>query len=416
MTATEKVSAICLAAKKASPALAAADGKTRNAILTEFSEELRRSADTILAANERDMTSAEENGTRANMLDRLRLTPERISSVADGIASVASLPDPIGCGTVITTPGGLEIRRIRVPLGVVAAIFEARPNVSADIAALCIKSGNAAVLRGGREALCSNEAIIAAAHRALAGFGFAEESVSLISDTGRECADALMNMRGLVDLLIPRGSKGLIKAVTENSRVPVIETGAGNCHIYLHKDARLDYAVNITVNARVSRPSVCNSAESLLVHEGGAERLLPQVAEALRKNGVELRCCPRALRYIPFGVPATEEDYAAEYNDLIMSVKIVDSLDEAVAHINRYGTGHSDAIITQSREAASAFTAGVDSAAVYVNASTRFTDGGEFGLGAEVGISTQKLHARGPMGLAALTTEKFIVEGSGQIR
>lgn len=416
MTATEKVSAICTAAGAAAPALAAADGKTRNNLLLEFSAELRRSESDILAANALDMTVAEENGTRVAMLDRLRLTPERIWAIADGIDSVAALPDPIGCGTVTTTPGGLVIRRIRVPLGVVAAIYEARPNVSADIAALCIKSGNAAVLRGGREAAHSNEAITAAAGRALEKCGFDPAAVSLISDTGRECADALMNMRGLIDLLIPRGSARLIKAVTEKARVPVIETGAGNCHVYLHSDADLDMAVNITVNARVSRPSVCNSAESLLVHADGAARLLPPVAAALREKGVELRCCERAMEYVPFGVPATEEDFGTEYNDLIMSVKIVDSLDDAVRHINHYGTGHSDAIITESRAAAAVFTAGVDSAAVYVNASTRFTDGGEFGFGAEVGISTQKLHARGPMGLAALTTEKYIVEGSGQVR
>ena len=416
MTATEKVSAICLAAKNAAPAIAAADGKTRNALLLEFAAELRRSESEILAANEKDMTAAEENGVRSVMLDRLRLTPERIASIADGIDSVASLPDPIGCGTVNTTPGGLVIRRVRVPLGVIAAIFEARPNVSADIAALCIKSGNAAVLRGGKEAFHSNEAITAAAGRALAKCGFQPAAVSLISDTGRECADALMNMRGLIDLLIPRGSARLIKAVTDKARVPVIETGAGNCHVYLHSDADLDMAVNITVNARVSRPSVCNSAESLLVHADGVARLLPTVAAALHDKGVELRCCERTMEYVPFGIPASEEDYGTEYNDLIMSVKIVDSLAEAVSHINRYGTGHSDAIITESRQAASAFTAGVDSAAVYVNASTRFTDGGEFGFGAEVGISTQKLHARGPMGLAALTTEKYIIEGNGQVR
>lgn len=410
------VRALCDAARAAAPALANSRTEVRNRVLLEFARLLRENSADVLAANERDLASAEENGVRPAMLDRLRLTPERIEGIARGAEDVAALPDPIGSGDCWTRPNGLVLRRVRVPLGVIGVIFEARPNVSADVAALCIKSGNAAVLRGGREAIFSNRAIIALVCEALERCGLSPDAVCLIGDTTRTSSEALMQMRGGIDLLVPRGGKGLIRAVVENALVPVIETGAGNCHIYVHRDADPDMALRIAVNAKTSRPAVCNACETLLVHADAAPVFLPRLAEAMQAAHCEIRGCARTRLLLPDVAAATDDDWATEYDDLILAVKIVDSLDEAIDHINRYGTRHSEAIVTNDLAAAERFQANVDAAAVYVNASTRFTDGGEFGFGAELGISTQKLHARGPMGPDAMTTVKYLVNGCGQIR
>ncbi len=411
----DQVKALCQHAKSAAPALASAAGEIRNNVLASFAALLRQNQQRILLANEADMTAARESGLSDAMMDRLLLTPARLEDIAAAMEALVMQEDPIGLGTVRTRPNGMEIKRIRVPLGVVGVIFESRPNVSADIAGLCIKSGNAAVLRGGKEAIRSNTAIVEIVREALSAHGLPADCVSLIPFTDRAGAQALMEMRGLVDVLIPRGGKGLIQNVVENAKVPVIETGAGNCHLYIHRDADADMAVSIAINAKTSRPSVCNAIETILVHQDMADLILPRLQEALESRGVELRCCPRTLAVIG-GKAAKEADWATEYDDLIAAVKIVDSLEEAVAHINRYSTGHSETIVTKNTAAASYFTGAVDSACVYVNVSTRFTDGGCFGLGAEVGIATQKLHARGPLGLAALTTEKYIITGDGQIR
>ncbi len=411
----DQVRALCQRAKAAAPTLAGATGETRNNVLATFAALLRQNKEKILSANEADMAAARESGLSAAMMDRLLLTPARLEEIACAMEALVMQEDPIGLGTVRTRPNGMEIKRIRVPLGVVGVIFESRPNVSADIAGLCIKSGNAAVLRGGKEAIRSNMAIVEVVRAALTARGLPADCVSLIPFVDRTGAQALMEMRGLVDVLIPRGGKGLIQNVVENARVPVIETGAGNCHLYIHGDADVDMATSIAVNAKTSRPSVCNAIETILIHQDIAGTILPQLQEALEGRGVELRCCPRTLAVIK-GEPAKETDWATEYDDLIVAVKIVDSLEEAVDHINRYSTGHSETIVTRDTAAASYFTRAVDSACVYVNVSTRFTDGGCFGLGAEVGIATQKLHARGPLGLAALTTEKYIISGDGQIR
>ncbi len=411
----DQVKALCQGAKFAAPALAGATGEVRNNVLAAFAALLRQNAEKILTANEADMAAARESGLSAAMMDRLLLTPARLEDIACAMEALVMQEDPIGLGTVRTRPNGMEIKRVRVPLGVVGVIFESRPNVSADIAGLCIKSGNAAVLRGGKEAIRSNTAIVETARAALTGQGLPADCVSLIPFTDRAGAQALMDMRGLVDVLIPRGGKGLIQNVVENAKVPVIETGAGNCHLYIHRDADMDMAVSIAVNAKTSRPSVCNAIETILVHQDIAPAVLPRLQQALESRGVELRCCPRTLAIIK-GAAAGESDWTTEYDDLIVAVKIVDFLEEAVAHINRYSTGHSETIVTRDTAAASYFTGAIDSACVYVNVSTRFTDGGCFGLGAEVGIATQKLHARGPLGLAALTTEKYIISGNGQIR
>ena len=354
--------------------------------------------------------------SRENMIDRLTLTPERIRGIADGINSLIGLEDPVGKGIEYTVPSGLVIRKEKVPLGVIGAIFEARPNVSADIASICIKSGNACVLKGGREAIRTNTVITDLARSALEENGLPADCVIFIEETSRECVEAMKLMRGKIDLLIPRGSKRLIEAVLDNSKVPVIETGAGNCHIYVHSDADIGMAVRITVNAKVSRPSVCNAAESLLVDRDIAGTFLPALDKEFKKYGVELRGCRETKKILPDCTDATEEDYYTEYNDLIMSCKIVGGVGEAVDHISRYSTGHSEAIVTEDQRAAEYFLDRVDSAAVYWNASTRFTDGGEFGLGAEIGISTGKLHVRGPMGLDAMTTDKYVIRGNGQIR
>ena len=407
---------LCMRAKAHSATLARARTEVKNQALCTFARLLRENVDEILAANEKDLANAKENGVKDTMLDRLRLTDARIEGMAKGAEDIARLDDPVGKGDCWTRPNGLTIRRVRVPMGVVGVIFEARPNVAADVAALCIKSGNAVVLRGGKEAIQSNRAIVALERRALAESRLAAEAVQLIENTTRASSEALMQMRGLIDVLVPRGGKGLIRAVVDNARVPVIETGAGNCHLYIHADADLSMALDIAVNAKISRPSVCNACETILVNEAVAEKFLPMLKEAMDAHHCEIRGCERTREILPDVTPATEEDWDTEYNDLILAVRVVDTLDEARIHINRYGTGHSETIVTNDLSAAEYFQSAVDAAAVYVNASTRFTDGGEFGFGAELGISTQKLHARGPMGLTALTTEKYLVNGNGQVR
>jgi glutamate-5-semialdehyde dehydrogenase len=347
----------------------------------------------------------------------LTLNEKRIASMAEGIRQVAALPDPVG--EIVEgwkRPNGLEILKVRVPLGVVAIIYESRPNVTADAAALCLKSGNAVILRGGSEAFRSNQAITASLVRAMEGAGLPAECVQMVQTTDREAATHLMRLNGLVDCIIPRGGAGLIQTVMQTATVPVIETGVGNCHTYIHEDADLQMASEVAFNAKVQRPSVCNAMETLLVHSAVAAEFLPAFAERLKAAGVEIRGCERTRQLVPWALEATEEDWYTEYLALILAVKVVDSLDEAIAHINHYGSRHSEAIITRSLDAARRFAREVDAACVYVNASTRFTDGFEFGFGAEVGISTQKLHARGPMGLRELTTTKFVVYGDGQVR
>lgn len=404
-------------AKAASRKLAVLPAALKNEALLRMASLLEKRAEPVLAANEEDLKEARENGIKAAFLDRLLLTPERIKGMADSLRATAALPDPIGEGDFATVrPNGLELRRVRVPLGVIAIIYEARPNVTAEAAGLCLKSGNAVILRGGKEALKSNRAVMDILREAAYGAGVPEGSLGFIDFTDREAVDALLQARGLIDVVIPRGGAGLIKKVVENSAVPVIETGSGICHTFVDRSADFDMAVNIIVNAKTSRPSVCNAMETLLIHEAAARDFLPVVAKALREKGVQLRGCEKCLAILPTMDTATEADWATEYDDLILSVKIVADVDEAIDHINRYNTGHSETIVTNDLINAHRFQAEVDAAAVYVNASTRFTDGFEFGFGAEIGISTQKLHARGPMGLRELTSEKYLIYGSGQIR
>ena len=411
----ESVREICEKAKKASVNVRCADGSVRDKFLSEFAFLLLHKKDELISANAKDVEEAEKSGLSRAMLDRLTLTEARLEALSEGVKKLCTLSDPLGGGEVFKRPNGMEIKKIKVPLGVVGVIFEARPNVCADIAALCIKSGNCAVLRGGKECINTNLAIEALAKNALGSAGLPEDSVQVIPFTQREGANALMQMRGYVDVLIPRGGKGLIKSVTESSKVPVIETGAGNCHIYVHSDADTDKALSIIENAKVSRPSVCNAIETVLVSRDIADDFLPRLKDVFDRSFVEIRGCEKTRAIIDCA-QAGNEDWETEYNDLICAVGVVDSEEAAIAHINRYSTAHSEAIITESRSAAEMFTSLVDSACVYVNASTRFTDGGEFGFGAEVGISTQKLHARGPMGLSALTTDKYVISGNGQIR
>ncbi len=412
---TEYVRELCSGAKAASASLSALSGKAKNELLCDIADALVACADRIEAANAADIENAQANKIKTAMIDRLRFGRERIEAAAEAVRHVASLSDPIGEGSRTVRPNGLVIEHIRVPVGCVGMIYEARPNVTVDAAVLCLKTGNSAVLRGGKEAINTNRATVAIIKEVLEKRGVDARAVSLIESTERESSVALMNMRGLIDVLIPRGSSALIKAVTENATVPCIETGAGNCHIYVHRDADIDMAIDIILNAKLSRPSVCNAAESLVVHSDIAEEFLPRFYESI-KDKCTLRGCERTRRIIGGIEAASDEDFYTEYNDYIMSVIILDSLDEAVSHINSHSTGHSEAIITRSLADAEYFQSAVDSACVYVNASTRFTDGGEFGLGAEIGISTQKLHARGPMGLHALTSEKFLICGNGQTR
>ena len=385
--------------------------------LVFIAAELEKNAAEILGANEKDVKNAEERGVKASLIDRLRLSERRIEDIAEGLRQVAELPSPLG--EVVYSyrkENGLEIEEKRVPFGVIGIIFESRPNVAADAFGLCFKTANAVILRGGADAICSNIAIVGAIRRALAKCGADENAVQLIEDTSRETARDFMRLDKYVDLLIPRGGAGLIRTVTENSSVPVIETGTGNCHVYIDESADAKMAADIVYNAKTQRYGVCNACESIVVHEKAAARVLPAVAARLKEKNVEIRADERARKVLADCKAASEEDYGTEYLDAIVSVKTVDSLEEAIAHINRYNTGHSEAIVTESAENARRFMDGVDAAAVYWNASTRFTDGFEFGLGAEIGISTQKLHARGPMGLKALTTTKFYCKGTGQTR
>ncbi len=416
MTVREEVKALCDNAAAAAAQLALADTEKKNAVLLRIADTLTESTETILSANAKDLENAKDNGVSSAMLDRLKLTQARIEAICASVRDIAALDDPVGKGESWTRPSGLEIRRVRVPLGVVGMIYEARPNVTVDSAVLCLKTGNAVVLRGGKEAINTNVAMVEAIKTALSACGLDPHGVELITNTDRESAQALMTMRGSIDVLIPRGGKGLIKSVTENATVPVIETGAGNCHLYVDDSADIDMALSIATNAKCSRPSVCNAVETVLVHAGVAAKFLPAFAEQMAKYSVEIRGCAKTCVLVNTAIPATEEDYYTEYNDYIVAVRVVDTLADAIAHINKYSTAHSEAIVTSSEEHAEKFQREVNSAAVYVNASTRFTDGGEFGFGAEIGISTQKLHVRGPMGLTALTTEKYLIRGNGSVR
>ncbi len=411
----EKVSDICQRTKAAYPSICSASTKTKNDVLLTLAEKLKANHKAILEANSEDVAHAAENGVPATMIDRLTLTDTRIDSLCSSLLDVVKLEDPCGSGSCIQRPQGISIRHVRVPIGVIGMIYEARPNVTVDAASLCIKTGNACILKGGKESLKTNIVLAKLIKEALAENGIDPDSCNLIDIPEREATDALMTMKDYVDLLIPRGGKGLIRNVKENAKMPIIETGAGNCHIYVDESADLNDSVAVTINAKCQRPSVCNAAETLLVHSSLAEEFLPLFAAAGKPWDLEIRGCERTVAILGCAA-ATEEDYDTEYNDYIMSVKVVDSLDEAISHINRYSTHHSEAIMTNSVQNAEKFTTLIDSAAVYVNASTRFTDGGEFGLGAEIGISTQKLHARGPMGLLALTSEKYIVTGNGTVR
>lgn len=404
-------------AKAASRKLAVLPTALKNSALLKMASLLEKRAELVLAANEEDLKEARDNGVKASFLDRLLLTPERIKGMADGLRAMAALPDPVGEGDFATVrPNGLELRRVRVPLGVIAIIYEARPNVTAEAAGLCLKSGNAVLLRGGKEALKSNRAIMDILREAAYGTGVPEGALGFIDFMDRGAVDAMLQANGLIDVVIPRGGAGLIKKVVENSAVPVIETGAGICHTFVDSSADFDMAVNIIVNAKTSRPSVCNAMETLLVHEALAKAFLPVVSKALWEKGVQLRGCEKCRAIVPDMEIVTQADWAIEYDDLILSIKVVKDAAEAIDHINRYNTGHSESIITNDLANAHRFQAEVDAAAVYVNASTRFTDGFEFGFGAEIGISTQKLHARGPMGLRELTSEKYLIYGNGQIR
>ena len=407
-----------LAAKNASRVLSIAGTAKKNAALEAIASALEAGQEEILAANLEDMTAAKAAGMRPSLQDRLALDGSRIAGIVDGVRQVAALPDPIGETTKMSTrPNGLVIGKRRVPLGVIGIIYEARPNVTVDAAALCLKSGNAVILRGGKEAFHSNQAFVSIMRDALESAGLPRDCVALVTDTTRQSATELMNLTEYLDVLIPRGGAGLIKNVVEHAKVPVIQTGVGVCHVYVHGEADLDMAARIIHNAKTSRPSVCNAAECLLVDRAVARDFLPMAWQLLQTKNVELRGCPETRAILgDFVVPASEEDWDTEFGDYILAVKVVGGFDEAVEFIHAHGTGHSEAIVTNNYFAAQQFLDQVDAAAVYVNASTRFTDGNEFGLGAEIGISTQKMHARGPMGLEELTSSKFVIYGTGQIR
>lgn len=404
-------------AKTASRVLMTAGTSAKNNALLKIADALVQNTDSILSANEKDLAAGRASGMAESLLDRLALSAERIAGMAQGVREVADLPDPIGTvQSEITRPNGLTIQRVSVPLGVIAVIFEARPNVTSDAAALCLKAGSACLLRGGKEAIHSNTAIAEIMRNALRETEFPADCIQLVEDTSRESATALMRLSDYVDVLIPRGSARLIRSVVENATVPVIETGAGNCHVYIDRDANTDMAAEIVYNAKTSRVSVCNSAESLVVHADIAAKALPKIAARLSEKGVLLYGDERAKAILPDISPASEDDWGREYLDYKMSVRVVDSVEKAIDHITRYSTGHSECIVTDNPKTAEKFLNEVDSAAVYHNASTRFTDGGEFGFGAEIGISTQKLHARGPLGLPQLTSVKYKIFGNGQIR
>ena len=405
-------------AVKVKKILAVADTGKKNAALAEISRALIENSDKIIEANQKDLTAARENGMSVSMQDRLMLNEDRIKGIASAVDELIKLEDPIGKvdnGSV--RPNGMRITKIRVPMGVIGMIYESRPNVTADAATLCLKTGNAVILRGGKEAYNSNKCICEIMRDAVEKAGFPKDIIQFVDDTTREVTTELMKCDKYLDLLIPRGGAGLIKAVTKNATVPVIETGTGNCHLYVDESADIEMAVNITDNAKTQRPSVCNAIETLLVHKNIAEKFLPAVKKKLDEHNVEIRGCAETKRILgDCVVPATEEDYATEFGDYIIAVRVVDDISQAIEHIAEYSTGHSECIVTNDLSNANKFKSEVDSACVYVNASTRFTDGGMFGFGAEIGISTQKLHARGPMGLYEITTNKYLIDGNGQVR
>lgn len=407
-----------LKAKNAEPAIVSASTLQKNNALSAISKALIENKNLIMAENAKDLQKAKENGMSESMQDRLKLDEKRIEGMAKGVNELIALNDPIG--QIIdgfTRPNGLRISKVRVPLGVIGIIFESRPNVTVDAAALCLKAGNAVILKGGKEAINSNKCLGNIMRKAIEETGLPADIIQVVENTSRETTNELMKLNKYLDVLIPRGSAGLIQAVVNNATVPVIETGTGNCHVYVDSSADLDMAVNITDNGKTQRPSVCNAVESLLVHKDCAEKLLPMIAERFKSHNVKIYGCDRTIAILGNSVEkATDNEYATEFLDYVISVKVVDSIDEAIAHIRKFGTKHSECIVTKSLENAEKFQKEVDAAAVYVNASTRFTDGGEFGFGAEIGISTQKLHARGPMGLTELTTFKYLVNGNGQIR
>lgn len=404
-------------AKQASIILSTLPTPVKNNVLLKSADALIEGIDKILLANQKDVEAAKEAGVRSTFIDRLTLTRERILSMAEGLRQVASFDDPVGEVTFMKTlDNGLIIGQKRVAMGVIGIIFEARPNVTADAFGLCLKAGSAVILRGGKEAIGSNKIIVELFQQTLQKQGLPKECVQIVKDTNRETANEMMRLNGYLDVLIPRGGAGLIRNVVENSTVPVIQTGIGNCHIYVDESADLQKAANIVINAKTQRPGVCNACESLLVHKNIAEKFMPEIGKALQSKNVEIRGDKATINLIEGAIPATEQDWATEYEDFIISAKVVENIDEAIEHIRKYTTGHSEAIVTENYTNAQRFLNEIDAAAVYVNASTRFTDGGQFGFGAEIGISTQKLHARGPMGLKELTTTKYIIYGNGQIR
>jgi len=405
-----------LKAKSAAHDIGLLGQNEKNKILHAIANALLENTDSIIEANKIDLENAEKTGMKRSFIDRLTLNEKRIKGIADGIEDIAKLDDPIGKAEMFKRPNGLIIAKTVVPLGVIGIIFESRPNVSMDVMALCIKSGNACILRGGSAAINSVIALVDTAKKAAVKVGLPEDAVQVIEDTSRDSAKEMMSLSGIIDVLIPRGGKGLIDTVVKESKVPVIETGIGNCHTYVDYNANEKMALDIIVNAKVSRPSVCNALEKVLVHKDIANEFVPKCVKALRDNGVEVRGCEKVKAIVPDVIEATEEDWYEEYLSYIAAIKVVDDLEHAIKHINKYGSAHSDAIITENYENSQRFLAEVDSAVVYVNASTRFTDGYEFGFGGEIGISTQKLHARGPMGVKELTTVKYNIYGNGQIR
>ena len=404
-------------ARAASKKLALCSAEQKNNALKAISQALINNSELIISANQIDLENAKACGLKASLLDRLALTSERIEDMAKGVSDLVSLPDPTGLILDENIrPNGIKITKISVPMGVIGIIYEARPNVTSDAAAICLKAGSAVILRGGKEAINSNTATVQIMQKALSETVLPEDAILLVSDTSRSSATDLMTLNGYLDLLIPRGGAGLIKATVENATVPVIETGTGNCHAFIDESANLKTAANIIINGKVQRPSVCNALETLLVHEKIADTAIPLIFNELKKHNVEILGCEKTLKISPDTKPACDDDFKTEFLDYIISVKVVKNIDEAIAHIDRYSTRHSEVIITENEENANRFKNEIDSAAVYVNASTRFTDGGQFGLGAEIGISTQKLHARGPMGLKEITSYKYIIDGQGQIR
>ena len=404
-------------AKAAETVIASAGTLIKNNALAAISKALIENKERIIAENTKDIEAAKANGMSEAKQDRLKLDEKRIADMAKGVDDLIALGDPIGeVMDGFTRPNGLRITKVRVPLGVIGIIYESRPNVTVDAAALCLKTGNAVILKGGKEAINSNVCLGAIMREAIEGAGLPADVIQVVENTSRETTTEIMRLNGYVDVLIPRGSANLIQAVVQNATVPVIKTGAGNCHVYVDASADLDMAVEITDNAKTQRPSVCNAIESLLVHKDCAEKFLPMIAERFKSHNVRIYGCDRTMAILSGIEKASENEYATEFNDFVIAVKVVDSIDEAIAHIRKYSTRHSECIVTSSLASAEKFQKEVDAAAVYVNASTRFTDGGEFGFGAEIGISTQKLHARGPMGLRELTTAKYLINGNGQIR